>query len=734
MKKRFLAVFLALALCLGLTVVPALAEGDDDWYIEGTVLKGCYASGAVVIPSTITSIDERAFQNNKGVTSVVIPSSVTSIGGYTFAYCDKLESVTFQNSSIISLGWGTFTSCSSLTSVTLPGNLREIPFGTFQSCSSLASITLPSSITSIGGNAFQDCSSLTSISIPNSVSLIDESAFKCSGLTSIEIPSSVTQLGYCAFYDCDNLTSVVIPNSVTSYNTMVFLGCEKLESVTLSNRAAISQGMFQNCPSLVDIVIPEGVTMIGKSAFDGCSKMTNAVIPSTVTSIEKWAFPQGGSLKNVYYNGTESQLNSMTNSSSNWGLFNATIHYSDTSPCSGEHSYPSEGEVTKAPTCSSTGVQAFSCTVCGWVTTEVIPTTDHTLGTPTGNGDGTHTAECSVCQTTVTSDCTYDDGEVTKQPTCAEEGIKAFTCTACHGTKTEAVAKVEHTYDDGVVTTEPTCAAEGVKTFTCSVCQNTKTESIPKLTTHTYDAGVVTTPPTSTTTGVKTYTCTVCHATKTETIPATGGGSSGGGGGGGGGSTSKPPVEPDPVEQVPDTPAPETPMFIDVPETAFYASPVSWAVEKGVTNGTGADTFSPSASCTRKEIVTFLWRAAGSPAPKAANNSFADVETGSYYDKAVRWALENEVTQGTGANVFSPDMSCTRWQVVTFLWRAAGKPAAQYDGRFTDVPADSAYAEAVAWAVAQGITTGNSAATFNPDGVCSRGEIVTFLYRAYNEK
>lgn len=284
------------------------------------------------------------------------------------------------------------------------------------------------------------------------------------------------------------------------------------------------------------------------------------------------------------------------------------------------------------------------------------------------------------------------------------------------------------------MTTEPTCAAEGVKTFTCSVCQNTKTESIPKLTTHTYDAGVVTTPPTSTTTGVKTYTCTVCHATKTETIPATGGGSSGGGGGGGGGSTSKPPVEPDPVEQVPDTPAPETPTFIDVPETAFYASPVSWAVEKGVTNGTGADTFSPSVSCTRKEIVTFLWRAAGSPAPKAANNSFADVETGSYYDHAVRWALENEVTQGTGADVFSPDMSCTRWQVVTFLWRAAGKPTAQYDGRFTDVPADSAYAEAVAWAVEQGITTGNSAATFNPDGVCSRGEIVTFLYRAYNEK
>ena len=168
--------------------------------------------------------------------------------------------------------------------------------------------------------------------------------------------------------------------------------------------------------------------------------------------------------------------------------------------------------------------------------------------------------------------------------------------------------------------------------------------------------------------------------------------------------------------------------FADVPSGAYYADAVAWAVSKGVTTGTSASTFSPDAACTRAQVVTFLWRAMGCPEP-AASSSFADVAAGSYYSKAVAWALEKGVTTGTSATTFSPDAVCTRAQVVTFLQRALGGSGGGSTG-FTDVPADAYYAGAVAWAVSKGITTGTSASTFSPNAQCSRAQIVTLLYRA----
>ncbi len=168
--------------------------------------------------------------------------------------------------------------------------------------------------------------------------------------------------------------------------------------------------------------------------------------------------------------------------------------------------------------------------------------------------------------------------------------------------------------------------------------------------------------------------------------------------------------------------------FTDVPANAYYAGAVSWAVANGITDGTGAGTFSPDAQCTRAEVVTFLWRAMGSPEP-SGDNSFTDVPADSYYSKAVQWAMEEGITSGTGADTFSPDAVCTRAEVVTFLMRALDGQGAGSAG-FSDVPADSYYSEAVAWAVANGITDGTSATTFSPDAQCTRAQIVTFLYRA----
>ena len=172
--------------------------------------------------------------------------------------------------------------------------------------------------------------------------------------------------------------------------------------------------------------------------------------------------------------------------------------------------------------------------------------------------------------------------------------------------------------------------------------------------------------------------------------------------------------------------------FADVATDAYYYDAVKWAVKKGITNGVSETLFGPDQACTRAQIVTFLWRAAGSPEPKSGS-SFADVAADAYYAKAVAWAVENGITKGTSETTFHPDETCTRAQGVTFLYRALGKLAAAQAG-FTDVAADSYYADAVNWAAENGVTKGISETLFGPDGSCTRAQIVTFLYRAYQGK
>ena len=180
------------------------------------------------------------------------------------------------------------------------------------------------------------------------------------------------------------------------------------------------------------------------------------------------------------------------------------------------------------------------------------------------------------------------------------------------------------------------------------------------------------------------------------------------------------------AQPAPTTPATSsTPSFTDVAADAYYAAPVTWAVEKGITNGTGNNQFSPGQNCTNAQILTFLWRAYGQPEPTIGNpftNSIPDA-----YTKAAVWAYEKGMVSDT---VFDADKPCTRAMAVTYMWQAAGSPMpfASADS-FTDVPADASYALAVAWALEKGITTGTSATTFSPDEICNRGQIVTFLHR-----
>ena len=307
----------------------------------------------------------------------------------------------------------------------------------------------------------------------------------------------------------------------------------------------------------------------------------------------------------------------------------------------------------------------------------------------------------------------WDGGKVTKEPTENSEGVKTFTCTVCGETRTETIPALDHTHTlTAVSKVNATCTKDGTEAYwKCSSCgklfsdaQGKNEISAPvviKSTGHKWDGGKVTKEPTENSEGLKTFTCTACGETRTESIPK---------------------LSPKPVSNP----------FSDVAQDQYYFDPVLWAVnhQPQITNGTSATTFSPDATCTRGQVVTFLWRAKGCPEPKQTNNPFTDVTADAYYYKAVLWAVEQGITNGTSATTFGPEQSCTRGQVVTFLWRAEGKPSQSgVKNGFTDVQAGQYYYDAVLWAVAQGITNGTSATTFSPDATCTRGQIVTFLYR-----
>ena len=174
---------------------------------------------------------------------------------------------------------------------------------------------------------------------------------------------------------------------------------------------------------------------------------------------------------------------------------------------------------------------------------------------------------------------------------------------------------------------------------------------------------------------------------------------------------------------------PQTGVFVDVATGSYYEDAVDWAVENGITQGTDDTHFSPDGICTRAQAVTFLWRAAGSPAPRSRTVPFTDVPAGSYYYDAVLWAVENGITEGTSDTTFSPNMTCTRAQIVAFLWRSEKSPAAGTANPFADVKSTAYYADAVLWAVKEDITKGTTSTTFSPNADCTRAQIVTFLWR-----
>ncbi len=413
---------------------------------------------------------------------------------------------------------------------------------------------------------------------------------------------------------------------------------------------------------------------------------------------------------------------------------------------------------TVAPTCEAAGKNTYSASVTfkgnSYSDTKEVSVSalgheyESTVTTPTCTEGGYTTYTCSRCGESYKADETAALGHEYESdltaPTCTEGGYTIYTCSRCGDSyKADESKPLGHDFGDWTMTTEPTCTAKGEERRICSRCDEEEIREIDalghtpgdavkenvinascekagsydeviycsvcdteisremktiKALGHDWDEGIVTKEATILQEGEILYTCKNDPShTKKEILSAKGN------------------------------------PFEDVPEKQYFYDPVLWAVETGVTEGTSANTFSPDDTCTRGQVVTFLWRAEKSPEPKTTKNPFKDVKAGSYYYKAVLWAVENGVTSGTSVNTFSPDAPCTRGQVVTFLWRAAGKPEPkQSKNPFNDVKAGDYYYKAVLWAVENNITGGTGNGKFSPSAPCTRGQVVTFLYRNMN--
>ena len=323
----------------GSVVIPASVTYSGKTYSVTSIGKEAFSLcsvTSVIIPNSVTSIDDYAFYDCEHLTSVTIPNSVTSIGKSAFEWCRALTSVTIGNS-VTSIGSYAFHGCTGLTSVTIPNSVTSIGNDAFSSCSGLTFVTISESVTSIGSYAFSYCKGLTSVTIPNSVTSIGTVAFNnCSGLTSVTIGNSVTNIGEDAFTCCSSLNSIKVASGNTKYdsrencnaiietasNTLI-TGCKNTEiprSVT-----SIGKYAFYGCTDLISVTIPESVTKIGDWTFRFCSGLKKVIIPNSVTSIGGWTFSDCNSLTDIFcYAQTPPSISSGT-----FSEYLATLHVVD---------------------------------------------------------------------------------------------------------------------------------------------------------------------------------------------------------------------------------------------------------------------------------------------------------------------------------------------------------------------------------------------------------------------
>lgn len=680
----------------------ALSEALGSGSIDGGLSWSLSRSGALTISgsgkmSDFSSVANAApWDKQKGkIQSAVIESGVQNISAGAFSGCTALEKLSISDT-VAQIDLNAFGGCTSLAAFEVAeGNKAFLSAGgvLFSADKELlrcpvgksADYTVPSGTVAIAGGAFKDCAKLESLVIPDSVTAIGESAFEnCAALKRITLPKSITKLETLTFSGCAALAEIALPDSVKTLGEKVFSGCAALKSMK----------------------IPAEVTVIPTEAFFGCSSLESITIPKSVSHINERAFDGCTALKKVDYLGSDTDWSQVTKETGNNALNNAEKSFTRTDY---EHKYT---DTVIPPTCTERGCTVHLCS-CG-------DKREDSYTPPLGHSykDGI-CVRCGILDPNKDIPHKHDFIPIVTKPTCLTEGFTTYTCSCGECYTKDYVSAVGHKTQ--LQNAKATGCLTGGYTGdeVCTVCGKVfKQGSVIFALGHDPQPARVKAP-TCTESG---YTgdliCTRCgDMTQTGTTVAAAGHKFFGG-----------------VCSVCGTKGAEAvPEFDDVKPGAFYFDAVQWAVENGITNGTGKNTFSPNDVCSRYQIVMFLWRAAGQPEAKAAV-SFADVKPGDIFYEAVQWAVERGITKGTSSTSFSPYAPCTRGQIVTFLYRSAGSPTISGACDFSDIPADSFCHDAVIWASTEGITNGTRAGRFSPNEGCTRAQVVTFLYRASGGK
>ena len=680
----------------------ALSEALGSGSIDGGLSWSLSRSGALTISGSGKMPDFSSVANaapwdkqKDKIQSVVIESGVQSISGGAFSGCTALEKLSISET-VTQIAPNAFGGCTSLAAFEVAeGNKAFLSVGgvLFSADKELlrypvgksADYTVPSGTVAIAGGAFKDCSKLESLVIPDSVTAIGKSAFEnCAALKRITLPKSIAKLEALTFSGCAALAEITLPDGLKTLGEKVFSGCAALKSVK----------------------IPAEVTVIPAEAFSGCSSLESITIPKNVSHIKERAFDGCTALKKVDYLGSDTDWSQVTKETGNNALDNAEKSFTRTDH---EHKYT---DTVIPPTCTERGCTVHLC-ACG-------DKREDSYTPPLGHSyKGGICVRCGILDPNKDIPHKHDFIPIVTKPTCLTEGFTTYACSCGECYTKDYVSAVGHK------TQLQNAKAAGCLTggYTgdevCTVCGKVfKQGSVIFALGHDPQPARVKAP-TCTESG---YTgdliCMRCGDMTQigKTVTAAGHKFFGG------------------VCSVCGTKGAEAvPKFDDVKPGAFYFDAVRWAVENGITNGTGKNTFSPNDVCSRYQIVMFLWRAAGQPEAKAAV-SFADVKPGDIFYEAVQWAVERGITKGTSSTSFSPYAPCTRGQIVTFLYRSAGSPKVSGACNFSDVSSGSFCRDAVIWASSEGITNGTSAGRFSPNEGCTRAQVVTFLYRASGGK
>ena len=727
MKLRIMSFFLAAVLVFGLLPMQALAGDGGDWenIIWGLSEGVLTISGTGEMPEATLSRNKEGYVTGSTAPwfwydfhTVIIGPGITNVGANCFYGTNGLETVQLPETLTV-IGESAFENCIDLRSVNLPDSLLEISYAAFRGCESLAGapLELPESITAIDDSAFYGCLGIKSVRFPANLTRLGYSAFGETGLMQVHIPATLESIPGSPFARCSSLEAITVDAANPNYSAD---DQGVLYSRDRSRIIQIPAGLQG------ELTIPATVTWLtDEDLLWGCAQITRIYIPATVEEISPYLFSTCYALEAIEVDDANPVYEDII----------GVLYGPDSGYINGFADEPRRALICCPPAFGRESffipddtqvLEEAAFWNCRNLQDVTIPDRVeylsggvfrgcaglHEIRVDEGNPhfqsiDGVVFNKADMTVHTDSGSLTLTAGQYLYcYPAgrggwyAIEEGTVYLAAGSFATAAVQAIRFPESlAYIDMYAMQD--CAALEWMLFAGSKPHAGK-DSLAGVTAEVH------------------YPATNPTWEDDLQLDITGG------------ELSFTPWGPRPADE-PVWPGYNP--FTDVPDDSFYAEPVKWALHNGITTGTTETTFDPNGQCLRAHVVTFLWRTAGSPVPDYRNPNvrrFRDVRTGDFYFPAVMWAVQEGITTGISETEFGPMAPCNRAAVVTFLWRAAGSPKPRHSAfsPFVDVKQGDFFYEAVLWAVEQGITNGIDATHFGPTATCNRAQVVTFLYRA----